>query len=239
MLGATHEEMTAAVARALGVSDAPAQYAASPDAVADVVLGRLGACVLGHSAAGLLHFCAPTASGHVRGYSWRMDASVPTALRHLDLPLGDVEHRGDGWTKLGVSDEALAAHPLRGLLASLVGRAPIDADAMTFPSSAALAAWLERLPAGPVRTGCLCHLVQDIAVPHHARGWLLRGHQEYEAAMHVAWCRRRHGPRPTRRPPSGQSIRRVIEAAVEWPSPRNVDDALDRAIDLTAVALLA
>lgn len=226
------------MARALGLDPAPAQYAAAPDAVADVCLGRLGTHVLGHSAAGLMHFTSPTASGHMRGYSWRMDASIPTPLRTLDLPLGDVTHRPDRWLDLGVSSAASAAHPLAALLRDLTGKAPLDADALTFPSSAVLAAWLERLPHGPVRTGCLCHLAQDLCIPHHVRGYLLRGHQEYEAAAHVEWCRRRCTPVVS---PGQKSLgmRQLLERLASSEPSRSVAESVDLAVQATADVLLA
>lgn len=226
------------MAKALGLDPAPASYAATPDAVADVCLGRLGTHVLGHSAAGLMHFTCPTASGHMRGYSWRMDASIPTPLRTLDLPLGDVTHRPDRWLDLGVSSAAAAAHPLAALLRDLTGKAPLDADALTFPTSAVLAAWLERLPAGPLRTGCICHLVQDACVPHHVRGYLLRGHQEYEAAMHVEWCRRSGGPVVLRERRS-LAMRSFLERLASSEPARSVAESVDRAVQATADVLLA
>jgi len=192
MIAATHRALTAAVEDELGLPHEASQYATLPDDVADVVCGVLGPSVLGHSAAGLCHFCAPTADGKFRGYSWRMDGSVLSWLRKLDVPLGDVACDPRRWADL-LGRDAVTRHPLRQLLDSLRGKAPVEVDSLTFPTAAAMAAWLWSLARTPAVVGSVCHLVQDVCVPHHASGWLLAGHAEYELHLHTRFLRL---PRP-------------------------------------------
>jgi len=78
----------------------------------------------------------------------------------------------------------------------LEGRATLDADNFTFPTAASMVDWIWHPwqsssfvvpPPPPSVIGAVCHFLQDVVVPHHARGYLKKRHSCFEAAMHAVW----------------------------------------------------
>lgn len=183
--------------------DSIASFADFPDRSEDVtvyLLHRQRHSLFGRSLNGLGHFTYAAKIGPgmndwtYRGWSFKLDESIP--LHEVDLPTGNIMFDGSTWAKhLGKNE--VRAHPLNTLLWSLKGKATVQIDDLTFPSSAAMVHWLcsprsmdaiqRREPSAALRIGSILHLLQDICIGQHRAGYLLAGHAEQEASDEVKW----------------------------------------------------
>lgn len=192
MNGVTHEEITRAVVRAVQGSETTAtvaaEFAAFPDAVDDVVVDGVGPTIVGRHLCSLTHFQVPTTLRLFRGYCWSSDKSIQPRIGRLALPHRRVECDTSRWWNVLGSCAAADRHPLALLLSSLVGKATIAADQMTYPTAAVMADWIGKAkPKNEAQLGCVLHYVQDCAVVHHSSGWMLNGHAYYEGALQEDW----------------------------------------------------
>lgn len=190
----THCTMTKAVVEALGWPgdlNLVARSAGWPDQARVIEVEKYGAYVLGHSLSSLTHFCRPLGGGKFEGYCWKLDRSVP----HIDLSTVKVLPHPDAWGDWA-DPEIQAAEPFAKLVKDLTGHASIQADEITYSTSAVMAEWtyetyvklVKKLPPGPERqkvldilAGMDFHLAaQDPPVPHHGDCILLDGHSAFE-----------------------------------------------------------
>lgn len=197
MQGSTHVALTAACCRSVfpplfGVyGEMIAKYATLPDDVEDIAVGRFGTKIAKHRLSALTHFCVPTTGGKFRGYGWRSDGSLWHCIRRFDPRVGDVSCRPGPWVEVVGATEA-PMHPLARLIGALHGKATLDVDNFTFSTAAVMAEWVwapQFRPdpfaptPSPKRVGAVCHWIQDACVPHHARGWLRKGHAGFERRL--------------------------------------------------------
>jgi hypothetical protein len=170
-----------------------AENADLPDRLRDVAIGRFGTELAGHVLSATGHFAIHTSNGHFRGYCWRSDRSLWHCIRRFDPRIGDVSCITEPWVPILGRPQA-SRHPLALLLESLAGKADLDADSFTFPTAAVMASWvwsqvsrtspldLSDLP-NPKAVGSVLHFIQDLCVPHHARGWMSHGHASFESRL--------------------------------------------------------
>ena len=198
MIGATHIALTRAVMLDLlppmlhAYGCECAESSALPDDMEDIKFGAFGTKVAGHRTGALDHFVVRTTGELFRGYNWHLDGSLWHCIRDFDPRLGECRCLTGQWDQVMDDDDA-KRHPLILLLDALHGHASTDADDVTFPTAAIMAEWIwgsvlardgvaglpPSLP-NPRAVGCVCHMIQDACVPHHARGWLAKGHASFE-----------------------------------------------------------
>lgn len=151
-----------------------------PDEVGDKRVQGSGEEIAGLAIAAFDHFCVlqdesrRARDSRFRGYCMLLDPS----MKDVDklIPHSDVVWIG-GW-KHGPLNAS--RHPTAELLDVLKTSGSSRAfDEMTFSSGAAVGEWCG-LGRDPGAIGCVCHLLEDM-IPHHARGWLLRGHSSWES----------------------------------------------------------
>lgn len=194
MHGTTHRALTLDVATTIGCEPAVAQVISEwsdfPDRVHDLkVAGEF--TVIGRNLASLTHFQRRRANGKLfEGFCWRDDASLG---RSIDLPNVDIEIDTSEWAQV-VGQHGRWQHPMAILIAELDGHATLAADEITYSAAAIMAAWMcieAGCPNWMRACGCACHFLQDCAVWHHRRGWLLRGHLAWEGLLDGWYLARR------------------------------------------------
>lgn len=164
-----------------------------PDRIEDITVGRFGTKIAGHVLSALDHFVVQTAKGLFRGYCWHSDRSLWHCIRRFDPRVGDVACVTEPWVPV-VGRLQASRHPLVLLIEALSGKATLDVDNFTFPTSAVMASWvwsqvgrtapldISDLP-NPKAVGSVLHFIQDACVPHHARGWMAHGHASFEERL--------------------------------------------------------
>lgn len=203
MNGQHHRDLTLAVANAMGIRDAQiiADNADLPDRVDDIAVERTGTHIFGRALCSLTHFCVPTGGRTHRGWGWKLDDSLPI---HPDLPNRELSVLTGKWQQ-EISSFILDydKHPLY-LLLNVSGYQPYF-DEITYSTAAVMAEWLGRVKVKwhPAAIGATLHMAQDCAVKHHAHGWLLNGHAEYEGRIEEWWHRNR----------AGRDVRRMLVAS--------------------------
>lgn len=205
MFGSTHIAMTKAVVEALGWPgdrNLVARNAAWPDEARVIEVEKYGAHVIGRNLASLTHFTRPIGKGKFGGYCWKSDASVP----RIDLSTVKVIPRPEAWGDWAKNDpEILAAEPFAKLVRDLTGHATIQADEITYSTSANMAQWAYEAyvkvagakPRGAgaqavldILAGVQYHLAaQDPSVPHHGACVLLDGHSAFEGDVDECYKR--------------------------------------------------
>lgn len=154
------------------------RFSTFPDEVDDVYVKGVGTSILKHKFCSAAHFIVPMdeklppSKTRFRGYCMARDESLP----RLYLPHRDVSCQYQKWNPLGFS----FTPPLYELIETLRDTGScLAADEMTFNSGAVLAEYLAYSKLASC-FGAAIHLVTDACVPHHARGWLGKGHVEWE-----------------------------------------------------------
>ena len=205
MNGATHIDMTKVLAEAIGWKgdvNLLARNASFPDDARVITIEGYGAHLFGKNIASFTHFCRPvlgTEGVRFEGYGYKIDRSVP----HFDLSNRKVVPAPKEWGFPIAQDESLLLdEPLAKLIATLTDPATkgcIEADELTYPTAANMAAWAskaaEKLRGGgqlsqkaiDTLAGWIMHFVEDCCVPHHAEGLCLKGHQGYEGDLEERW----------------------------------------------------
>lgn len=272
MQGAVHVDLSLVAADAVnwpGDRKLLARNAVFPDAVASVAIEQHGAHLFGRNLEPLTHFCRMVDQTPI-GWGLKFDPSLP----HLDISNKKVLFRPVWpWPVDLVLQQSVPLAVLLRTLNAPETRGTTEADCITFPAASTMAAWCETvihtLPkdvraseqqeARDIVAGWALHYIEDCAVPHHAGGMLLAGHDEFEVQQAVMWQELRAKDAPYFRDPDPQfpvvgSLRGIAErcARASWCSKRTLElywrfwnkgwrglmlDSLIRGLDHAIVAL--
>lgn len=112
----------------------------------------------------------------------------PGYLWDGDRSLGLLEELGEAGLHLAGSTVSGTSAPMLRACEAQKGFVLSD---FRFPSASAMGSHWSTFPAWSTENGRALHMVQDSCCPHHARGMLLWGHQDFEDALENLWDQHR------------------------------------------------
>jgi len=174
-------------------------YLKAPDMVEDVYIDmplwiddRYEFC--NHGLSAFQHFVTPTDENRYRGYNWDCDDSLSLLDEAGDIVMTllstDVKYDAEV-EAYGFSKKIMAESPM----SQWVGNGSVDLDDFQFPSAADVGGYYadvakKQEPQSMIKLKAAAfslHFVMDSCCAHHASGYLMNGHSDWEKGLELNW----------------------------------------------------